>query len=84
MTCILRYTKSGSSNNYYAIVLDWPSNSELTLGVVSHEQVSKIEMLGVKGNLNFATAPKGIKVILPVIAPNSNLNWAWVLKITTK
>ena len=84
MTYILRYTKSGSSNNIYAIVLEWPSNSELTLGVVNHLEVSKIEMLGVKGNVNFATALNGTKVILPVIPPNSNLNWAWVLKITSK
>ena len=83
MTFIHRYTK-GSSNSYYATLLNWPSNSQITLGAVNPQQVSNIQMLGVKGNLNFSAASKGTNVNLPLITPDSNLKWAWVLKITSK
>lgn len=78
-----RYTQR---NGYvYAIVLNWPSNSNLKLGAVNPGQVNSIQMLGLDGNLSFSPITSGgTTVSLPSVTPNSGLQWAWVLKITQK
>ncbi len=78
----IRYTQK--ENVVYAIVLDWPQSNQIVLGAVETKTVSGIQLIGVKGNVHFTEATVGgTLVTLPQLNPES-LQWAYVLKISSK
>jgi len=68
----------------YSIVLNWPQNNQIILGAVDSNIVNTITLIGAKGNLNFSEAAVGTLVQFPQLSPESGLQWAYVLKISTK
>ena len=68
----------------YAILLEWPLTSELTLGAPISTSGTQVTMLGYEGEFNWkpATDKGGIIVTFPSI-PVSKLpcQWAWALKL---
>jgi len=79
---LFRYTSKGK--DVYSTTFHWPQNSQLKLGAVDSQMVSKIEMLGAPGELKFTMLDKGIQVQFPNLPPDTRLQYAWTLKITTK
>jgi len=67
----------------YSIVLDWPQTNQIVLGAVETNTINTIQLLGVKGNLNFSATGGGTLVKFPQLNPES-LQWAYVLKISSK
>lgn len=68
----------------YAIVLEWPSTDELTLGAPITTNVTQVTMLGYEGKFVWkpATDKGGIIVTLPGIPVNKlPSKWAWVFKL---
>ncbi|CAG2109681.1 unnamed protein product [Medioppia subpectinata] len=69
----------------YLISLRWPdNNNEQELGALDPTIVSKIELLGVSGELKFSPKGKGTVVTYPPLTPGTALKHAFVLKIYTK
>lgn len=69
----------------YAIALKWPQDRNLQLGSIESNTIASVQMLGVNENLAFAArSGGGTDVKLPILNPDTNLRWAWTLKITTK
>ena len=77
-----RYTSKG--NDVYSISLKWPLNNELQLGALNSKIVDKIELLGVSDPLTFKAKNNATVVVFPVLTPDTNLQFAYVLKIKTK
>ena len=68
----------------YAIVLEWPSTDELTLGAPITTNITQVTMLGYEGKFVWkpATDKGGIIVTLPGISVNKlPSKWAWVFKL---
>ncbi|CAG2165902.1 unnamed protein product [Oppiella nova] len=76
------YTSKGK--DVYSISLKWPLNNELQLGALDSKIVDKIELLGVSDPLTFKAKNNGTVVVFPVLTPDTNLQFAYVLKIKTK
>ena len=77
-----RYTSKPDA--VYAILLEWPLTSELTLGAPISTSGTQVTMLGYEGEFNWkpATEKGGMIVTFPSI-PVSKLpcQWAWALKL---
>lgn len=73
------YTSQNNSASVYAILLDWPSSNQLSLGSPMTSSQTTVSMLGHQGNLQWkaGTGGAGVVVSLPAIKP---CDWAWVLK----
>jgi hypothetical protein len=55
------------------------------MGAVESATVNTIQLLGVEANLNFTSASGGgTLVTFPLLNPESGLQWAYVLKISSK
>ena len=89
-TVPLRYTQqqppSGSqySDVVYAIFLNWPDNFTLELGDVTATDQTKATLLGYTGAVEIVmnkSGAQGINVTLPHLPPNTQLQWAWTLKL---
>ena len=85
----LRYTMqqppSGTqySDVIYAIFLSWPNNFILELGDVVATNQTKATLLGYTGDVEIMmnSGVQGISVTLPHLPPNTELQWAWTLKL---
>ncbi|XP_072028820.1 alpha-L-fucosidase-like [Amphiura filiformis] len=80
MTKGIWYTSKDNATSVYAIVLDWPSNNQISLGVPTTSSQTTITMLGNQGNLQWKAGAggAGVVVTLPAMRP---CDWAWVLKL---
>lgn len=68
----------------YAIVLEWPTTDQLTLGAPISTEDIQINMLGYDEKFVWKPATKkgGIIVTMPAIPVNKlPSKWAWVLKL---
>ena len=79
---MFRYTSK--DKEVYSFVFNWPENNQILLGAVDSKTVASVQMLGVKGNLNFKASGTGTAVDFPSLNPESPVRWVYVLKITTK
>lgn len=75
----LRFTKKGDS--VYAILLDKPGESAITISDLMADDKTKIELLGVKNSLSWSQYGRDLKVSLPSPLSESE---AYTLKITPK
>ncbi|XP_064595553.1 alpha-L-fucosidase-like [Liolophura sinensis] len=66
----------------YAIVLDWPQNSTLSLGAVSPTPTTQVTLLGYSGTFSWKKGPgDGITIVIPPIPANRMpCKWAWVFR----
>ena len=65
-----------NQNNVYIFVLEWPevpnlNIPELKTGGATIGSISKVDLLGSNGNINFEQNQEGLKIRLPKKAPNS-------------
>ena len=68
----------------YAIVLEWPATTYLTLGAPVATEHTTVTMLGYEGKFDWKPASDkgGIIVTVPAIPVNKlPSKWAWVLKL---
>ena len=68
----------------YAILLDWPDNNSLLLGVPNTSSNTTVTMLGHKGALQWKPGQddRGVFVDLPSLNTSQMpCRWAWVLKL---
>ena len=68
----------------YAILLEWPSTDQLTLGAPISTNYTQVTMLGYEGKFVWkpATDKGGIIITLPGIPVNKlPSKWAWVFKL---
>ncbi|KAI8492642.1 Tissue alpha-L-fucosidase [Branchiostoma belcheri] len=81
MTPDVWYTSKG--DNVYAIVLDWPTTGQLTLGAPRSSSATKVTMLGWPTPLKWAPGwSGGIQIQMPTAAPSQlPCQWAWVLQM---
>ncbi|XP_071796490.1 alpha-L-fucosidase-like isoform X2 [Asterias amurensis] len=76
--------KQGNSIVVYAILLDWPDNNSLLLGVPNTSSNTTVTMLGHKGALQWKPGQyeRGVFVDLPSLNTSQMpCRWAWVLKL---
>ena len=81
-----RYTTKKADSgetNVYAIVLDWPEDDRLTLGLPAIASNTNVSMLGYSGAITFGKNAQGQMVItMPVIPFNlMPCDYAWVFKM---
>lgn len=76
------YTSNPHKSQVYAILTKWPENcgTEVQLGAVTGQRVSKLTMLGYNGTLEFDDLDKfqGVRVHLPQRSEIKS-DWAWVI-----
>ena len=68
----------------YAIVLEWPATTKLTLVIPVATEHTTVTMLGYEGKFDWKPAGDkgGIIVTFPAIPVNKlPSDWAWVLKL---
>ncbi|XP_065918355.1 alpha-L-fucosidase-like isoform X2 [Dysidea avara] len=84
-TPFLWYTVSGDgTNNVYAILVEWPKDGSVILG--AYKGTSKphsVKMLGYDGPISYNVQSEGLYITLPVLPPDTELQWAWSLKISS-
>lgn len=76
------YTSKPSA--VYAIVLEWPSTEQLTLGAPISTEETQVTMLGYEGKIVWkpASVKGGLIVMMPGVPVNRlPSQWAWVLKL---
>ncbi|KAK7112501.1 alpha-L-fucosidase-like [Littorina saxatilis] len=76
--------KSASGDtDVYAIVLDWPQNDTLTLGVPGIAAGTKVSMLGYSRPVSFTRNPQGQMVVNMPVIPFYQMpcDYAWALKL---
>ena len=76
-----RYTYNAGSKTVYGILLQAPSNYTVTMGSVKTTSSSNISLLGYSGKVDWKMDETGTTVTLPFLPPDSNLKWAWTLKL---
>ena len=76
-----RYTYNAGSKTVYGILLQAPSNYTVTMGSVKATSSSNISLLGYSGKVDWKMDETGTTVTLPFLPPDSNLKWAWTLKL---
>ena len=72
------------SDVVYAIFLSWPDNFILELRSVMASSETKATLLGYTGTVDIVmnkSGAQGINVTLPHLPPNTQLQWAWALKL---
>ncbi|XP_050411916.2 alpha-L-fucosidase [Patella vulgata] len=76
------YTMNNS--NVYALVLDWPTGSTLSLGAPMTQSGTTVQLVGYSGNLTWtARSGKGIDIQIPPIPTNKMpCKWAWSFKLS--
>jgi alpha-L-fucosidase len=75
----IRFTQKGES--VYAILLDKPNGSSLTIPELLADEKTSIQLVGSEGNLKWSQGMRDLTVTLPVDLPPSE---AYVLKIAPK
>jgi alpha-L-fucosidase len=76
----IRFTVKGDT--LYAILLGWPGDEALITSIMpggASGAVQKVELLGSPGDLSFSQGADGLRVKMPMEAPN---DYAYTLKIT--
>ena len=76
---ISRYTSKDNATSVYAIILDWPSNNQLTLAVPTTSSQTTVTILGNQGNLQWKAGAGGAGVVVTLPAKKP-CDWAWALK----
>ena len=72
---------ASGKNIIYVHCLEWPESSLLIEGI-DHDHISKIELLGHKGSVDWNKSENGIVLHMPAINPGEYVrNDAWVFKI---
>ncbi|KAK6176160.1 hypothetical protein SNE40_014494 [Patella caerulea] len=73
-----------NSSNVYALVLDWPTGSTLSLGAPMTHSGTTVQLVGYSGNLTWtARSGKGIDIHIPPIPTNKMpCKWAWAFKLS--
>jgi len=75
----IRFTQKGQS--IYAILLEKPSGSSLTIPELLADEKTSIQLVGIEGNLKWSQDKKDLTISLPAVLPSSQ---AYSLKITPK
>ncbi|XP_055958366.1 alpha-L-fucosidase isoform X2 [Patella vulgata] len=72
------------NSDVYAILLDWPTGSTLSLGAPMTQTGTTVQLLGYSGNFKWtARSGKGIDITIPPISASSiPCKWAWTLKLS--
>ena len=79
---LFRYTSKAGV--VYAILLEWPSTEQLTLGAPKSTNYTQVTMLGYEGKFDWKPAADkgGVIITLPAIPVNKlPSKWAWVFKL---
>ncbi|KAK6176168.1 hypothetical protein SNE40_014500 [Patella caerulea] len=76
------YTMKNS--DVYAILLDWPTGSTLSLGAPMTQTGTTVQLLGYSGNFMWkARSGRGIDITIPPISANKiPCKWAWTFKLS--
>jgi alpha-L-fucosidase len=72
----LRFTRKG--NTLYAIALEWPEETTLTLQSLAGKEVSKVEVLGLTNDVKWKVSGDGLTITTPSTRPGK---YAYTFKI---
>jgi len=76
-----RYTYNATTKVVYGILLEAPSNYSVTIGAVKASSSCTVSLLGYNGDVDWKAEQAGLTVTLPFLPPDTNLKWAWALKM---
>ncbi|CAG2170874.1 unnamed protein product [Oppiella nova] len=69
----------------YASVVHWPESGRVLLGGLKYSTVASIQLIGAKDSLQFTEDKSGsTEVTFPALNPDTDIQWVYVLRISTK
>ncbi|KAK0177393.1 hypothetical protein PV328_001451 [Microctonus aethiopoides] len=76
------FTMNEQNKILYAIILSWPQDNILRLGVIELATSDKLSLLGYENTLKWSYTKKTLEIMLPLTAHKGQP--AWVIKIVSK